>query len=143
MKNNLTPQDLRVGNLVELLTTQSKIVGRTGCYAEVLEIRKDKVQLKYKEHIFMRKYDSIAPIKINEELLFELGLKKHEKYNVFLLSNSFAIDYYKGDEFAIYYLDDQFCEIIRIKYIHQLQNFFYAFTLEEELILKSTINERK
>ena len=73
--------------------------------------------------------DFIKPLPLTEEWLLKFGFKFKEEYKEFYLKNItlsvrknfFEFDYY-GD-------------IVNIKYVHQLQNLYFALT-GEELTLK-------
>ena len=133
----MNKKELRVGNVVELLTSNTKIYLPTGVYAVIEEIRDVKVKLRldYKESdglcYFNRNYETIRPAKITQEILQKIGFEELiiEEYPVYLHKNM-SIEYYE-DECILYIGEDD--KPKRIKYIHQLQNYCY-YNMDEELI---------
>lgn len=71
--------DLRVGNLVEILTANKKINLPTGQFGTIEEIREEKVKIRLRNessdmvHVFNRKYDTIKPIKLTHDWMLKLG----------------------------------------------------------------------
>lgn len=141
MKNNLTPQDLRVGNLVELLTTvhRTRFPLRTGVYAYVNEIRQEKVQMRLvnketqKETLFIRGYNEILPITIDKTILEEYDI-----YEGVWFLESYKVEYSKIEQQynltvkAVSGVQIEFADFV---YLHELQNIYKDLT-KEELIKK-------
>jgi hypothetical protein len=82
----MNKRDLRVGNLVEILTANKKINLPTGQFGTIEEIREEKVKIKLRNessdvvHVFNRKYDTIRPIRVTEEWLVKFGFEKRENF---------------------------------------------------------------
>ena len=114
--------DLRIGNLVLALTGETE-------YTEVVvkTIFGYGINSYYGDAEYV--YDEIKPIPLTEEWLLKFG---------FILNSN---RYYLGDivyEFINYTIsltaDDPYCshEVKnKIKYVHQLQNLYYALTNQE------------
>jgi hypothetical protein len=85
----IKPTELKIGSQVELLTDRSKINLPTGQIATVIEIRQDKVRLEFKfstsdkSIIINRRYNTIRPIILTDEILTELGLTERKDGNHF------------------------------------------------------------
>jgi hypothetical protein len=131
--------ELRVGNLIELLTTGMQINLPTGKYAEIEEIRAEKVKLRYdyetsNNHcFFMRKYNTIKSIKITSEVLILLGFKYHENLDYFVKNwgqNGMFIIVFRNSNYYIQFNKERYKQI---EFIHQLQNIFYEFSNGEQL----------
>jgi hypothetical protein len=81
----IKPTELKIGSQVELLTDRSKINLPTGQIATVIEIRLDKVKLEFKfstseKSIFInRRYNTIRPIVLTDEILKELGFTERKE----------------------------------------------------------------
>ena len=71
------------------------------------------------------------PIKITEEWLFKLGFEPHSKigFRRFYNIHTFVIEI-THDNVCVYYTDRK-VQICFIKYIHELQNLFFALTNTE------------
>ena len=72
--------------------------------------------------------ESYCGIPLTEEWLLRFGFDEIviEGYPVYQSNRGFAIEYYK-DESVFLILDFE----VRIKYVHQLQNLYFALTREE------------
>jgi hypothetical protein len=124
-------EELRHNNLIEVLTSRrdTKIPLPTGVHGYVNEIRKNKVQIRLKnqtgtdkEILFMRELESIAPIKLTEDIVIDLGLNAVELENSewFYQDNKFRLN----KNYAGFYYSNN----LDIKYVHQLQNLYFALT---------------
>jgi hypothetical protein len=131
--------DLRVGNLVELLTTGMQVNLQTGKYAEIEEVREDKVKLRYDYETsenscyFNRKYNTIRAIKITSEVLISLGFTYKEKLDFFIKNwgeNGFFIVVKRYDDF---YVEMGSHTYIKFESVHKLQNIFYEYTDGKQL----------
>lgn len=144
----MNKRDLRVGNLVEILTSNKQINLPTGQFGIIEEIREEKVKIRLRNessdvvYVFNRKYDTIRPILITEELLLKFGLKP----NQWFCSNSYCVVEDKTGD--IHYgwcmktqnsLHTKEIEFGYFKYVHQLQNLYFALTFDE---LKLIENEK-
>ncbi|MBP1165072.1 hypothetical protein JOE44_001956 [Chryseobacterium sp. PvR013] len=123
----IAPQELRLGNLTKdsrgkILTVLELLES----YARVYTIRK--------EWWSSTSYDDLEPIELNEDWLFKLGyecnkneysISGHDRFNVFQSVKGPYI--FCDDKIAIKY----------VKYVHELQNIFFALT-GEELTIKET-----
>lgn len=157
----MNKQELRVGNLVEILTDNMKVNLPTGIFAVVEEIREEKVKLRIGEsekyHYFNRRYDTIRGIKTNEQTLLQLGFEKIAEYEhdttetiygisiinnypdhteklcINLPFNQVTIGEYQSDE-------DNYLLNIDLNHIHSIQNMYYSLT-GKELIFKNKQDE--
>lgn len=114
----IAPQELRLGNLTKdsrgkILTVLELLES----YARVYTIRK--------EWWSSTSYDDLEPIELNEDWLFKLGyecnkneysISGHDRFNVFQSVKGPYI--FCDDKIAIKY----------VKYVHELQNIFFALT---------------
>jgi len=131
----IDPKELRIGNL----TDKGIVFGI--CH-------QDGVQMI---HILNNKFASISetyiikdinPIELTEEWLFEFGFKKGNKCyengvsielldTDFYLRPSFLGGFYWGFNLSDEKLDCELNNVQSIKYIHQLQNLYFAITGKE------------
>ena len=125
MQSVLKCTDLRIGNLVYSKETNrfQKITGLTDENPFI-----DAVTFDYTN------YDEIEAIPITEEMLFNFGYgKKHDIYykkNSLLRFIGNEVFYCRGE------IDDaEFQEYITsVKYVHQLQNLYFALTGRELIV---------
>lgn len=112
--------ELRIGNLV--LCDRNRIVEFWG----VTEGH-NKFILNYKNGsgIYYNDIDIVNPIPLTEELIINLGFKKHKR--VFYELNEFMIGF-KANSF--WFITSGLMEI-ELKTVHQLQNLYFALTGEE------------
>jgi len=125
-------KELRIGNYVNYVS-QKVIVLQTS-----IEGRNDwDVELGYFEDSigFPRKINKITPIPITKEWLLKFGFKKEERklYSLYVDDNldiSLWSDiYFKNPTIELTCNGRVVCK--DIKYIHQLQNLYFALTGEE------------
>ena len=122
----INAKELRIGNLVEYRITD-KFDDRKEWW-EVSEIDADDVHWLSKVDA---KDEDFRPIPITEEWLFKFGYRK--KHDIYYKNNSLLrfigneVFYSRGE------IDDaEFQEYITsVKYLHQLQNLFFALTNKE------------
>ena len=123
--------DLRIGNLVGIKETALHADGCNHSEAifEIEEIKKDVVQ--FKGYHAGEYYKDLKPIPLTEQWLLDFG---------FVNDSNLHYRWTMGD-ILIYDIDDNcICisdtwEFGMRKYVHQLQNLYFALT-QEELILK-------
>ena len=116
--------ELRIGNYVFSLETQNhqRITG-------LLEEQPffDAITFDYPN------YDEIEPIPLTEEWLLKFGFKKRKNRHLFHWENKIVVSEYK-DEFENFFYPKTGYDIRfsnEIKYVHQLQNLYFALTQEE------------
>ena len=113
MKDN----ELRIGNFI----------------IESLPFGSDKV-IKVDPNIFNRRIDEFIPITLTEEWLLKFGFEKDGE-DLILDTNLFLLVSYNDDEF-VHLKSNHLETITSVKYVHQLQNLYFALT-GEELTFKS------
>jgi hypothetical protein len=127
--------ELRIGNLV----WDFNVIHPTEKYVTVETIELEGCMLRNERGVYKIKYHFMKPIPLTEEWLLKLGFEhfndtgwsiSHKKI-YFILSYSFFknIVTIETDEEA-------WAHIYNIKYVHQLQNLYFALT-GEELILNT------
>lgn len=83
-------------------------------------------------------YQSFLPIPLTEEWLLKFGFEKHN--NLFFSNHDYfsyiELGAYGCDGLYGYCLNDEKSIYHKLKYVHQLQNLYFALT-NEELTLKS------
>jgi hypothetical protein len=105
-------QDLRIGNCISDIHASKTFIGF------VSEIRKDKIYYNG----FVSKIQDIKPIELSEEILLKCGYKSIRENHYGVLGH------------LIWNIEDRFyCDKngIQLKYLHQLQNLYFALTNEE------------
>lgn len=136
--------ELRIGNLVEILTTtrDTMIPLPTGKYGEINNIRQDKVQIKYifetnpeKHVLFNRSHNTIRPIPLTEEWLVKFGWNYYIHESVYkkwgkVKANDYVYRYtiIQSDKGFVHPTSDGG---VKLNYVHQLQNLYFALTGEE------------
>ena len=126
----ITPQDLRIGNLVKYNGEFYAIRS----FDEEHVVLKDNVLAEY--YLDYIGYDEIEAVEITEEWLLKLGFETLEKeagfeflskYKIvcFTLLSGIAAD---RNVFLVWKNDSVICDV---KYLHQLQNLHFALTIKE------------
>jgi hypothetical protein len=120
-------KELRIGNLIKW----TLLNGNKSKANEVELICKDGINIKGVSFLFKE----IEPIPLTEEWLIKFGFEEHttnHKYYKF----GCAIFRGLGDSInRFYYHRSGHSKCIEIKYVHQLQNLYFALT-NEELTIK-------
>lgn len=150
----IQPTELRIGNYVNLKNWQDEIsyfgdfkatqkqldaiIYHGDGFAKILAITKDEVELSaYGCDLDYYSYDEIEPIEINENWLLKFGFIEEV--------NSSMVKFWSRDDMTIYHEYYKHTEVdnlewyflssreynIRIKYVHQLQNLYFALTGKE------------
>ena len=124
----IQPQELRIDNLFQDKFTKDVF--------KVLEISKDKIVFDYKTD----KIWQAEPIPLTEEILLKFGFKEVEGERWCDTHEEFEeCNYYCLGAFKIYYNpetdkfeDDSLYDFnVNLKYVHSLQNIYFALTGEE------------
>jgi hypothetical protein len=117
--------ELRIGNLVDLGNRIAKVIeiNHLACVVVDLEETQDTIE----------DYERTKPIPLTEEWLLKFG------FELDIEDDGYSKGKYKAsvsDEGCIFFIYDSYypIEICEFKYIHQLQNLYFALT-GEELIL--------
>lgn len=138
----MTANELRIGNLVDLGNRIAKVIeiNHLACVVVDLEETQDTIE----------DYDRTKPIPLTEEWLLKFGFKKYpnlrdtfrqEYYDAFqldidehtIISFSIPIGYndYIRCNYDKSYRSEEKKQSYRVKYVHQLQNLYFALTGEE------------
>ena len=107
--------ELRIGNKLEYLTSEKELVEATVDWQDLKWISEDP-----KGFNLVHK-----PITLTEEILLKCGFVYDDEFGLFSLH---PITLYKQDGIFWYGL---LFDNIEIKYLHQLQNLYFALTGEE------------
>jgi len=93
-------------------------------------ILEDCIQVCFKD---FENTNELHPIPLTEEWLLKFGFKRTNKYDFELIKNDFhfytSSDFFNGNGFICFNEFD-----IKIKYIHELQNLYFALTNKELII---------
>ena len=122
--------ELRIGNIVK--------IGWQNLECKIQEIKEKSVRVLYyrddvkREHSSIIEIERLIPTELTEDFVIDLGLKPVEiengewyyQDNKFLLNKNYSGFYYSRN--------------LDVKYVHQLQNLYFALTGEE-----LTIKEEK
>lgn len=119
-------KELRIGNLV------------LNQWGEIDSVEQIGISLVQFENGYCRE-DDLKPIPLTEEWLLKFGFEPFFGLGLVKRGLSvdgtvahFSFDYWRLGDQANYLENDDFVEIpIEIKYVHQLQNLYYALTGEE------------
>ncbi len=133
--------ELRIGNWVEINNPEYR-PNDTGKIARVVQISELKGDVYLEiidqyEGYFGQFLKYIKPIPLTEQWLLEFGFEKSNHYKIstgkgVILVNNFEFYVYSGLGIA-----EEYGFEVSIKYVHQLQNLYYALT-GEELVCKPT-----
>jgi len=115
-------KELRIGNLVEW----------NGEIAIVSQLLEKDVFFKCGETDL---YDAIKPITLKKEWLLKFSFKKRKVQVGHNWTQNITIKEWQ-DDFFLYFIDSIQVKHIDIKYVHQLQNLYFALT-NYELIIKT------
>ena len=108
-------KDLRIGNYIDY-TTEREIVTMQTTYEYLRLIHNGNKNFK--------------PIQLTEEWLLKFGFKYSSRLEEFMFKDNFEIQPYKrGFLNAVIWCDNQVLE--ELKYVHELQNLYFALTGEE------------
>ena len=128
----INAKELRIGNLVEYRITD-KLDERKEWW-EVSEIDADDIHWLSKVDT---KDEDFRAIPLTEEWLLMFGFKKRKNRHLFHWENKIVVSEYK-DEFENFFYPKTGYDIRfsnEIKYVHQLQNLYFAL-IQEELKIK-------
>ena len=124
---NMKSSDLRIGNLVDLGNRIAKVteINHLACVVVDLEETQDTIE----------DYERVKGIILTEEWLLKFG------FELDIEDDGYSKGKYKisvSDEGCIFFIYDSYypIEICEFKYIHQLQNLYFALT-GEELVVKA------
>jgi hypothetical protein len=129
----MNKRDLRVGNLVEILTANKKINLPTGQFGTIEEIREEKVKIKLRNessnvvHVFNRKYDTIKPIKLTHDWMLKLGFDEIDNGRYKYWNFDFIFYFYVNGLLE----SDDLPMFIHYEYVHEIQNLYYDLTGDE------------
>ena len=116
--------ELRIGNKLNFL-------GDVVTFKNITEIREDGIfWIKTFEPKIESKIFNFKPIEITEDWLLIFGFKKRKNRHLFHWENKIVISEYK-DEFENFFYPKTGYDIRfsnEIKYVHQLQNLYFALT---------------
>ncbi len=124
--------ELRIGNLVldpvlgivkvvDILSTN--VIGVQTSHLKVNKVKSTKT--------FMVDVEDLQPIPLNEEKLLKFGWEQYHNTNHYFIGELTICYVNKNLGFKIAYLDMVAIDSISIKYVHQLQNLYFALTGEE------------
>jgi hypothetical protein len=146
-------KDLRIGNFVNLKNWQDEIsifgdfeisqsqlddlIYKGHGFATILGIIKNEVEISaYGCDLDYYNFKEILPIHLTEEWLLKFGFIKIEKHHVFYISTINPMFKFCPDIHSAAW-DNQMLRRVKIQYVHQLQNFFFALTGEELTVLQA------
>lgn len=125
-------KEYRVGNLVNEFIG----IGDNGVEYRLVEIcgiepSFDYVWLNYANGsgVYKRHIDNVEPIPITGEWLLRFGFDKSEYVGYFTPCAKYMIDWDDINSFILY--KDYGTKDVKIQYVHQLQNLYYALTGKE------------
>lgn len=123
----IVANELRVGNWINIpecaINTKVKTID-----TQRFAVERDNIDLSPGENVFF--YKSANPISLTPEILEKCGFEANKyndefKYGLLLLD----CEYTDKGEFNVVFND---CKLpLALKYLHQLQNLYYALTGEE------------
>jgi hypothetical protein len=112
---------LRIGNYVITLCG----------YEKITDILCDSINTYNQKYL---EYELVNPIPLNEEILLKCGFEKSNDLDKFYhldLLNEWTRIYFNPKHNICQLSINQYDSCIRIKYLHELQNIYFALTNEE------------
>lgn len=119
----IKPEELRVGNLVNVLSESDNILLPTGQTIKISEITWEGVTeiLPKREKNIKLNYRNIDPIPLNEDWLFKFGFEREgQVIGRLRLDTDFGISIIDFNNLPNH-----------CKYVHQFQNLYFVLTGEE------------
>ena len=113
-------KELMIDNYISYLAEKKQVLG----FDEETVYFKNTISIDYID------IDEIEPIPLTEEWLLKFGFKKRKNRHLFHWENKIVISEYK-DEFENFFYPKTGYDIRfsnEIKYVHQLQNLYFALT---------------
>jgi hypothetical protein len=122
--------ELRIGNLIKY---------NDGGVFRVISIHEFGLDVEDDIETAYTEYEKFSPIPLTEEWLLKFGFEK-DVAAFYLDINTVLFVSYNDDEF-VHLKSNHLETIASIKYVHQLQNLYFALT-GEELTIKEVNNEQ-
>jgi hypothetical protein len=124
--------ELRLGNLIHFpyLGSNVEVIG--------IALKDDErlfIQTKLNNNSFFELPEKYNPIELTEEWLLRMGFEKRGLYYHFPNHDIFKLQQYKLNKAFWLRHSSESLDCVRINYVHQLQNLYFALT-GEELIIK-------
>lgn len=121
--------ELRIGNLVSETPKYAE-----GFIRKIVALHENDAWF---ENGDFEQYENVYPLKITEEWMYKFGFKKKEDYDD-ELGDLYDLEWWGGfylkEDYFIpkpYYFAEAFNYDFKLKYVHQLQNIYFALTGEE------------
>lgn len=123
----IQPNELRIGNLV---MTEDKELGYVHEIKQEFNDDPYDITLKDENGLFLDfMIEELKPIPITEDILLRLGFDKYKsswRMNKTVYAKDFCEVYFGEKDIYV-----GFSPEVEIKYVHELQNFFFAHTKKE------------
>ena len=132
----MKPQDLRIGNYVYYENTTHIISGIMGSKIYSWWVKDGKPVIEYEqkdiggaqvENPYIDVISRHEPIPLTEEWLIKLGIEFKDKKHLYWVKGAFNLEL--TEEGDVYF--EVYSHYIDVKYVHQLQNLYFALTGEE------------
>ena len=133
----IRPEELKIGNYVDVCTYVKSVIVPTGLYKRVSAIPRNGVDLTLPSdrEDFILAYQMIEPIPLTEEMFLKCGFIEVPYYENILQKENIRIhfDKQKSSEvlFVLYDDDGDITCQTRVSCLHQLQNLYFALTGKE------------
>lgn len=126
----MNAQELRIGNLVYYGV---KVVPIKSIHTESILRAEVSVYIELNENLrhYCVNIDEVTPIPLTEQWLLDFGFEKTMAWTYAInLMGDIKLVYYLGEKgFSIGFKN--YSDFSNLKYVHQLQNLFYALTGQE------------
>jgi hypothetical protein len=121
----MTANELRIGNYIKLMLNHEDY--------ETFQVTSDELVMVDK------KQADYEPLRLTEEWLLKFGFEKDEKNEYWFWKNCVSVSVLGYIE-LLSFNRQSFKTNIQLKYIHQLQNLYFALT-GKELVVSNIVNE--
>jgi len=122
LDTQMQANELRIGNLL------MDVSGHVGYVTQINEDKTVKIRTNEGVLITWMRADLFQPIPLTEEILLKCGFEYDElNYFYSLYYNNFKLEFHFDEQYE-FWLNDISMEV---KYLHQLQNLYFALTGKE------------
>lgn len=117
----MQPSELRIGNLVKTIYRELGVLSITQIRSYVI----------YSNKTGGISFNSIVPIPITEKWLIDLGFSKNRTIHLGIDKSFNSLQITNDLDVLVYDINRDFVSLKKIRYVHELQNLYFAFTGKE------------
>lgn len=125
----MTAKEIRLGNIVNYKYWNPNPKGGEWCFemVEIVGLLQDTFYFKFRNNNSVKKIKELYPIELTEGILLKCGFEWSHYH-----PDTAQREYYINNDFGIELFNERYYKLnTEIKYLHQLQNLYFALTGEE------------